>query len=88
MSDFTQRRGGQESPELPEEAKGEKEVEKDQGPEAEEPQLKQKTAQVRGAGWWGGVGSDACALPGDTVGHGAWLPAVSGKPELKSFFFH
>nr|XP_034357941.1 protein FAM166B isoform X4 [Arvicanthis niloticus] len=53
MSDFTQRRGEQESPELPEEAKGEKEVEKDQGPEAEEPQLKQKTAQVRGAGWWG-----------------------------------
>nr|XP_034357940.1 protein FAM166B isoform X3 [Arvicanthis niloticus] len=46
MSDFTQRRGEQESPELPEEAKGEKEVEKDQGPEAEEPQLKQKTAQV------------------------------------------
>ncbi|XP_076791228.1 ciliary microtubule inner protein 2B isoform X3 [Arvicanthis niloticus] len=46
MSDFTQRRGEQESPELPEEAKGEKEVEKDQGPEAEEPQLKQKTAQA------------------------------------------
>lgn len=54
MSDFTQRHGEQESHELPEEAKGEKEVEKDQGPEAEELQLKQKTAQVRGGrpeGW-------------------------------------
>lgn len=56
MSDFIQRHREQESPELPEEAKGEKEVEKDQGPEAEEPQLKQKTTQVRrgrlvGWGW-------------------------------------
>lgn len=50
MSDFTQRRGAQESPEL-EEAKGEEEVERDQGPEAEEPQLKHELAQVR----WGGA---------------------------------
>lgn len=35
----------QESPEL-EEAKGEEEVERDQGPEAEEPQLKHELAQV------------------------------------------
>ncbi|XP_063144603.1 ciliary microtubule inner protein 2B isoform X9 [Rattus norvegicus] len=48
MSDFTQRRGAQESPEL-QEAKGEEEVERDQGPEAEEPQLKHELAQVR----WG-----------------------------------
>lgn len=45
MSDFTQRRGAQESPEL-EEAKGEEEVERDQGPEAEEPQLKHELAQA------------------------------------------
>ncbi|XP_028634908.1 protein FAM166B isoform X3 [Grammomys surdaster] len=35
MSDFTQRHGEQESHELPEEAKGEKEVDRDQGPEPE-----------------------------------------------------
>ncbi|XP_063144602.1 ciliary microtubule inner protein 2B isoform X8 [Rattus norvegicus] len=45
MSDFTQRRGAQESPEL-QEAKGEEEVERDQGPEAEEPQLKHELAQT------------------------------------------
>lgn len=49
MSDFTQRCRERESHELSGGTKGEKEVEKDQGPEAEEPQLKQKSAHVR----WG-----------------------------------
>lgn len=56
MSEFTLRCGEQESRELPEEAKGEEETEKDQGPEAAEPQLEQKLVPVRGAGWWGGAG--------------------------------
>ncbi|XP_031232597.1 protein FAM166B [Mastomys coucha] len=46
MSDFTQRCRERESHELSGGTKGEKEVEKDQGPEAEEPQLKQKSAHV------------------------------------------
>lgn len=69
MSDFTQRRGAQESPEL-EEAKGEEEVERDQGPEAEEPQLKHELAQVR----WGGAGG---------AGLGA---RCLGEPEFRFFF--
>lgn len=71
MSDFTQRHGSQESPEL-EKAKGEEEMERDQGPEAEEPQLKHELAQVR----WGRL-----------VGQKSWLPAVSREPEF-CFFFH
>lgn len=69
MSDFTQRRRAQESPEL-EEAKGEEEVERDQGPEAEEPQLKHELAQVR----WGGAGG---------AGLGA---RCLGEPEFRFFF--
>ncbi|XP_021077705.1 protein FAM166B isoform X1 [Mus pahari] len=46
MSEFTRRRGEQESHQLPEAAKGEKEVEEDQGPEAEEPPLKQELAHA------------------------------------------
>lgn len=44
MSEFALRCGEQESLELPEEAKGEEEAEKDQGREAAEPQLEQKLA--------------------------------------------
>ncbi|XP_063144599.1 ciliary microtubule inner protein 2B isoform X3 [Rattus norvegicus] len=65
MSDFTQRRGAQESPEL-QEAKGEEEVERDQGPEAEEPQLKHELAQVRW-GRAGGAGLGARCLRGARI---------------------
>lgn len=46
MNNFTQRHGQEESHELSKEAKGGKEAEKDQGPEAEEPELKQEVAQT------------------------------------------
>lgn len=37
----------------------------------------------------GGVGVrvGTCALPRGNMGHGAWLPAVSGEPELSSLSF-
>lgn len=59
MNDFTQRHGQQECHELSKEVKGGKEREKDQEPEAEEPELKQVVAQMR----WGKivVGVGACA---------------------------
>lgn len=65
MNNFTQRHGQQESHELSKEAKGGKEAEKDQGPEVEEPELKQEVAQVS----WGRL------VMGE--GHGDWLPALS-----------
>lgn len=46
MDDFTQRHGPQESHELSEEAEGRQEEEEGQGPEAEEPELKQEVAQA------------------------------------------
>ncbi|XP_052571631.1 protein FAM166B isoform X4 [Peromyscus californicus insignis] len=46
MDDFTQRHGPQESHELSEEAEERKEEEEGQGPEAEEPELKQEVAQA------------------------------------------
>lgn len=56
MSEFTRRHGEQESHQLPDGAKGEREVEEDQLREAEEPPLKQELAHVRwgrqvGWGW-------------------------------------
>lgn len=65
MNNFTQRHGQQESHELSKEAKEGKEAEKDQGPEVEEPELKQEVAQVS----WGRL------VMGE--GHGDWLPALS-----------
>lgn len=40
-------------------------------------------------GQTGGVGVrvGTCALPRGNMGHGAWLPAVSGEPELSSLSF-
>lgn len=94
MNNFTQRHGQQESHELSKEAKGGKEAQKDQGPEAEEPKLKQEVAQVS----WGrlamgvGVWAQAWGTMGNVAvdtGHGDWLPAVSWEPELTIlFFFH
>lgn len=46
MNNFTQRHGQQESHELSKEAGEGREAEKDQGPEAEEPELKQEMAQM------------------------------------------
>lgn len=46
MDVFTQRHREQASLEPPKEAEGEKEAEKDQGPGAEEPELKQKVGQA------------------------------------------
>lgn len=82
MSEFTLRCGEQESLELPEEAKGEEEVEKDQGPETGEPLLEQKLVPVGWAGWWVGLGT--WALPG-APGLAASCP---GEPELTVLLLH
>lgn len=93
MNNFTQRQGQQESHEPSEEAGEGKEAEKDQGPEAEEPELKQEVAQVS----WGrlvmGAGAWAQAW-GHHGGCGYWTwglaaSSVSWEPELTIlFFFH
>lgn len=85
MNEFTGRRREQESHQLPDGAKGEREVEEDQGPEAEEPPLKQELAHVR----WGGLVGLGRALVlclGAPWGHGCQLSA--GHLNLQSFFFH
>lgn len=91
MDDFTQRHGPQESHELSEEAEGRQEEEEGQGPEAEEPELKQEVAQVR---WGRLVVGWEFVRPGVTMGNvavhtgrGTWLPPLSpGSLNLQSYF--